>query len=128
MPAFGRRYWFDGARLPLAVVRIRRWYLLPALFPLLGLLTVRATIAGIFRGQARIYVPLMFIPAVAMIVAIVCLRFLESRIRRRVKAMDDAACPCCTYDLRGLSDGGSCPECGTPFESASRIREAWSER
>lgn len=41
------------------------------------------------------------------------LLFVPARIRRRMAAKT-GLCPACRYDLRGLTPGAPCPECGTP--------------
>lgn len=33
--------------------------------------------------------------------------------------MKPAKCPHCGYDLAGLPDEGSCPECGAPFDAGA---------
>ena len=33
---------------------------------------------------------------------------------------DDLACVACSYNLRGLSPDGACPECGTTVERSTR--------
>lgn len=41
---------------------------------------------------------------------------------------DDRACLACSYDLRGLSSDGRCPECGTPVWVTLRPLGQWDTR
>lgn len=43
---------------------------------------------------------------------------------RRLREAGGRLCPGCEFDLRGLGDSGSCPECGRPFE-IDAVRAQW---
>ena len=40
------------------------------------------------------------------------------RVKHAVQAAAGRACLACVYDLRGMGDTGSCPECGRRFDIA----------
>jgi len=50
----------------------------------------------------------------------------NGRLRRRLRAASGRLCVHCTFDLRGMDDTGTCPECGRPFDAA-RDRQRWRE-
>lgn len=59
----------------------------------------------------------------AWIIPIVCTEsILWRRVRRRVIDAGYKACIHCGYDLRGLGDSGTCPECSRPFEIDDVVR------
>ncbi len=57
--------------------------------------------------------------------ALFCISRGQRRIKHAVLAAHGRACINCVYDLRGLGDTGSCPECGHPFDSAAD-RQCWA--
>ena len=48
-----------------------------------------------------------------------------NRIKRALQAAEGRACVACIYDLRGLGDTGTCPECGHLF-CIKQDRKAWT--
>lgn len=44
---------------------------------------------------------------------------------RRIARSDGFLCLNCYYDLHGLADSGTCPECGEPYERA-RLERCWN--
>jgi predicted RNA-binding Zn-ribbon protein involved in translation (DUF1610 family) len=45
-------------------------------------------------------------------------------IRRLVRSSDYRVCIHCGYDLASLSENGTCPECGRPYEMEA-VRDVW---
>lgn len=49
------------------------------------------------------------------------------RCHRHVRSVEYGACPDCLYDLRGVGETGTCPECGRAYEM-DEVRTLWRER
>jgi hypothetical protein len=91
-------------RLRLAVVVVISMSALGAVSMFLG---------GGARSAVAIFLPLMMAVSGPLIVAIVFVA--ERKLRRRLRQSDCMLCTHCEYDLSGLPDGGTCPECGSPY-------------
>jgi hypothetical protein len=46
------------------------------------------------------------------------------RWRERVRLTGGRRCPNCDYDVSGLPDAGTCPECSEPYDVNTNLRNA----
>jgi hypothetical protein len=95
---------------------------------LLFLLAVLSTAMALFSlagaGPVRVGAfapPLMW--WASFLIAYLILRRYERRVLALVES-DWRRCPACFYDLRGLANTGTCPECATPYDTAA-LQARW---
>jgi hypothetical protein len=88
-----------------------------------GLALAVCWIVGCFTPLITVVVLLSSV-AIATVSGLFLLRF-RSKARSRLRDLDFRLCPGCRYVLAGLADAGSCPECGSVYDSHT-LKLLWS--
>lgn len=114
------------APIPPVVRRYELW--IAAIF----VITLLGTVASPFvlmRLRTR-FQPVWALPGIPLVCVTATLgtglfaRRRMVRIRRAVQAASGRACTGCLYNLSGLGEAGTCPECGRGFDGAAD-RRSW---
>jgi RNA polymerase subunit RPABC4/transcription elongation factor Spt4 len=90
---------------------------------------INLLLAGYLLSGATQRVPVLVSLGVCVVGTITFIAsYIFSRVRGRAQVEDKQfrICPRCRYNLSGLPDPGSCPECGRPF-SDDELSELWSK-
>ncbi|MBY0112084.1 MAG: hypothetical protein K2Y21_04625 [Phycisphaerales bacterium] len=98
---------------------------LPRALPFTALASIICGVLGVlalsldFTTLGTIAIALAALGLVFVFVGAITVSLSHAKTQRGLKDLCFGACPNCSYRLDGLSNSGSCPECGTAYTRVS---------